>query len=80
MLRDDTSPVKACIKSMSEAKPHLVFSALSCVLNTKANAMEATLAKTVNDLFMVFSLECAGSSVRCSVVMHEYAGQERSAK
>jgi hypothetical protein len=55
-LRDDTSPVKACIKSMSEAKPHLAFSALICVLNTKASAMEATLAKTVNDLFMVFSL------------------------
>ena len=43
-------------------------------------AMEATPAKAVNDLFMVFSLECAGSSLRCSVVMHEYAGQERSAK
>jgi hypothetical protein len=27
---------------------------LICVLNTKASAMEATPAKTVNDLFMVF--------------------------
>jgi hypothetical protein len=54
MLRDDTSPIKARIKSMSEAMPHLAFSALICVLNTKASAMETTPAKTVNDLFMVF--------------------------
>jgi hypothetical protein len=47
MLRDDTSPVKARIKSMSEAMPHLAFSALICELNTKASTMEATLAKTV---------------------------------
>jgi hypothetical protein len=56
ILRDDTSPVKARIKSMSEAMPHLAFSALICELNTKASTMEATLAKTVNDLFMVVSL------------------------
>ena len=56
MLRDDTSPVKARIKSMSESMPHLAFSVLTCVLNTKASVMEATLAKTVNDLFMVSSL------------------------
>src|SRR5438045_2392911 len=49
---------------------------LICVLNINSSAMEATPAKAVNDLFMVFSLECAGSSVRCSVVMREYAGQE----
>src|SRR5216684_5251364 len=53
---------------------------LICVLNTKASATEAIPAKTVNDLFMVFFLECTGSSVRRSVVMHEYAGQERSTK
>jgi len=29
---------------------------------------------------MVFSLECAGSNVRRTVVVLEYAGQERSAK
>src|SRR6266481_602592 len=44
---------------------------LICVLNTKASATEASPAKTVNDLFMVFFLECTGSSVRRSVVMHE---------
>src|SRR6266446_5810482 len=47
---------------------------LICVLNTKASATEAIPAKTVNDLFMVFFLvfflECTGSSVRRSVVMH----------
>jgi intracellular sulfur oxidation DsrE/DsrF family protein len=34
MLRDDTSPVKARIKSMSEATPHLAFSACG---NTREN-------------------------------------------
>src|SRR6266436_4922178 len=53
---------------------------LICVLNTKASATEAIPAKTVNDLFMVFFLECTGSSVRRSVVMQEYVGQERSTK
>src|SRR5258706_5131360 len=53
---------------------------LICVLNTKASATEAIPVKTENDLFMVFFLECTGSSVRRSVVMHEYAGQERSTK
>jgi hypothetical protein len=43
------------------------------VLNTKASAIEATPEKTENDLFMVFFLECTGSSVRRSVVVHEYA-------
>jgi len=50
------------------------------VLNTKASAIEAIPAKTETDLFMVFFLERTGSSVRRSVVIHEYAGQERSAK
>ena len=30
--------------------------ALICALNTRASAMEITPAKTMNDLFMVFSL------------------------
>lgn len=34
MLRDDTSPVKARIKSMSEITPHVAFSACG---NTRAN-------------------------------------------
>ena len=34
MLRDDTSPVKARIKSMSETMPHVVFSACG---NTREN-------------------------------------------
>ncbi len=29
---------------------------LACVLNTSASAMEVTSAKTMNDLFMLFSL------------------------
>jgi hypothetical protein len=29
---------------------------LICVLNTRASAMEVTPAKTMNDLFMAFSL------------------------
>jgi hypothetical protein len=49
---------------------------LICVLNTKASAIEAIPAKTENDLFMVFFLECTGSGVRRSVAMHEYTGQE----
>ena len=38
MLRDDTSPVKARIKSMSETMPHLVFSACG---NTRENMTRA---------------------------------------
>ena len=38
MLRDDTSPVKARIKSMSETMPHLAFSACG---NTRANMTRA---------------------------------------
>jgi len=38
MLRDDTSPVKARIKSMSEAMPHLAFSACG---NTRENMTRA---------------------------------------
>jgi uncharacterized protein len=38
MLRDDTSPVKARIKSMSESMPELVFSACG---NTQANMTRA---------------------------------------
>jgi uncharacterized protein len=38
MLRDDTSPVKARIKSMSEAMPHLAFSACG---NTRENMTKA---------------------------------------
>jgi intracellular sulfur oxidation DsrE/DsrF family protein len=38
MLRDDTSPVKARIKSMSEATPHLAFSACG---NTRENMTRA---------------------------------------
>jgi len=51
---------------------------LRCVLNVKASAMEATPAKTVNDLFMVFSLSVLAQVL--SVGAHEYAGQERSTK
>jgi hypothetical protein len=36
MLRDDTSPVKARIKSMSETMPQLAFSACG---NTRENMM-----------------------------------------
>jgi uncharacterized protein len=38
MLRDDTSPVKARIKSMSETMPHLAFSACG---NTRENMTRA---------------------------------------
>jgi intracellular sulfur oxidation DsrE/DsrF family protein len=38
MLRDDTSPVKARIKSMSETMPHLAFSACG---NTRGNMTRA---------------------------------------
>ena len=38
MLRDDTSPVKARIKSMSESMPELVFSACG---NTQENMTRA---------------------------------------
>ncbi len=43
MLRDDTSPVKARIKSMSETTPHLAFSACG---NTREN-MEKNEAKDI---------------------------------
>jgi intracellular sulfur oxidation DsrE/DsrF family protein len=43
MLRDDTSPVKARIKSMSETVPHLAFSACG---NTREN-MTRTEAKDI---------------------------------
>ena len=43
MLRDDTSPVKARIKSMSEAMPNLTFAACG---NTREN-MTRTEAKDI---------------------------------
>jgi intracellular sulfur oxidation DsrE/DsrF family protein len=43
MLRDDTSPVKARIKSMSETMPQLTFSACG---NTREN-MTKTEAKDI---------------------------------
>jgi intracellular sulfur oxidation DsrE/DsrF family protein len=45
MLRDDTSPVKARIKSMSESMPELVFSACGNTLEnmTRAEAKEVPL-------------------------------------